>query len=86
VRVAFSGFTLTAIVSWVLRDYSAHIFKHIHGLSSCLDLANSSGSGVFDSGACVGKGAVLRVSFGNFLFFGVWLGPHLARQMLSCDL
>ena len=56
---------LTAIITWVLRDYSAHIFKHIHGLSSCLDLANSGGSGggIFDSGACVGKGACAADQF-----------------------
>ncbi len=66
-----AGFTLTAIITWVLRDYSDDIFKHIRGLDNCLNLANSSnGGGIFDTGGCVGKGAVLRVSFGNFIFFG----------------
>ena len=77
-----AGFTLTAIITWVLRDYSDDIFKHIRGLDNCLNLANSSGGGgIFDTGGCVGKGAVLRVSFGNFIFFGAPL--HGRREFLQ---
>jgi hypothetical protein len=66
----FVGFVLEAIVSWVFRDYSDKIFKDIKGLDKCLgiDEQDKYFSGV---GACVGKGAVLRISFGTFLFFAV---------------
>ena len=85
-EVCAAGFTLTAIITWVLRDYSADIFKHIRGLDNCLSLANSSGGGgIFDTGGCVGKGAVLRISFGNFLFFGALYFMVGVKYPAACD-
>ena len=55
--VYFSLFTILSIVSWVLRDYG--------GTSGC-----RGDSLVGTTGAC-GALAVLRISFGNILFFCV---------------
>jgi hypothetical protein len=63
----FVGFVIQCIVSWVFRDYSDKMFKDFKWLDKCLGIQNDKYfSGV---GACIGKGAVLRISFGTFLFF-----------------
>ncbi len=51
----------------MLRDYSSKALAHIPVLKTCL------GDGVSGDGTCVGKGAVLRISFGNVMFFAVML-------------
>ena len=53
---------------WPLcRDYSDKMFKDFKWLDKCLGIQNDKYfSGV---GACIGKGAVLRISFATFLFF-----------------
>lgn len=57
------GFAITAVASWLLRDYSQQALQHIPELRKC-----NSPDGTYEN-SCAGKGAVLRVSFGNFLFF-----------------
>ncbi|KAK9810887.1 hypothetical protein WJX73_005440 [Symbiochloris irregularis] len=59
-------FGLTAIATWILRDYSSNGLSYISGLSSCKSEATTE-----NQDRCYGKGAVLRLSFGNFLFFTV---------------
>lgn len=49
----------------MLRDYSSTALSHISVLKSCL------GDGVSGDGTCVGKGAVLRISLGNVMFFAL---------------
>eukprot|EP00891_Asterochloris_glomerata_P004622 jgi/Astpho2/4622/e_gw1.00067.172.1_t len=63
--IYFVGFAITAIASWLLRDYSEQALKRIPELKKCY---NPDGDAVT---SCAGKGAVLRISFGNFLFFAV---------------
>lgn len=100
--IYFCGFVLSAVVSWLLRDYGQYLVSRAGNLAKCLDSGAqarrvpSCGHGVICSyrpaltsflttrapsvytqtcncvqAVCVGKGAVLRISFGNFLFFGV---------------
>jgi serine incorporator 1/3 len=56
----FSGFVVTTIVSWVLRDYGG----------DALDFGPA--DGCTDDGSC-GDLAVLRISFGSVIFFTVHL-------------
>lgn len=67
----FVGFVIFAIVSWIFRDYSDKIFQNIKGLDECLGIQDNATGGqqATGVGACIGKGAVLRISFGSFLFF-----------------
>jgi serine incorporator 1/3 len=71
-----SGFLVSALVSWALRDYGAP------GLKVAPALAKGCGSGSGAGGAaallaapsaaqraCLGKSAVLRVAFGSAVFF-----------------
>lgn len=56
------GFTLTAILTWVLRDNSGEWFvEHIGAFDYC--------SGP-TAAACGGKMIAIRISFANFVFFG----------------
>ena len=57
------GFAITAVASWLLRDYSQQALQHIPELRKC-----NTPDGTYEN-SCAGKGAVLRISFGNFLFF-----------------
>lgn len=57
------GFAITAVASWLLRDYSQQALQHIPELRKC-----NTPEGTYEN-SCAGKGAVLRISFGNFLFF-----------------
>ena len=68
-------------MSSLRRDYSDKIFKNIKGLDKCLGYSPSDKyfSGV---GACVGKGAVLRISFGTFLFFAVHFVALIGERLL----
>jgi hypothetical protein len=64
------------------RDYSDKIFKDFKWLDKCLGIQNDKYfSGV---GACIGKGAVLRISFGTFLFFAVHFVALLGELRLQC--
>ena len=100
--IYFCGFVLSAVVSWLLRDYGQYLVSRAGSLAKCLDSGAQarrvpsyahgdicSCRPAFTSSlprefvlfnvqictcvqaVCVGKGAVLRISFGNFLFFGV---------------
>ncbi|KAK9845928.1 hypothetical protein WJX81_006178 [Elliptochloris bilobata] len=60
--IYFSGFVLSAVASWLLRDYGQYVVSHAGSLAKCLHSGTQA--------VCIGKGAILRVSFGNFLFFG----------------
>jgi hypothetical protein len=59
------GFAITAVASWLLRDYSRQALEHIPELRKC-----NAPDGTYEN-SCAGKGAVLRISFGNFLFFAL---------------
>ncbi|DBA86260.1 hypothetical protein WJX77_011720 [Trebouxia sp. C0004] len=59
------GFAITAVASWLLRDYSHNALEHIPQLRKC-----NAPDGTYEN-SCAGKGAVLRISFGNFLFFAL---------------
>jgi Serine incorporator (Serinc) len=61
--VYFGGYVLVAIVTWLLKDYAFKGLSHTGGLGSCSDAA--------EPHSCVGNGAVLRISFGNFMFFAL---------------
>ncbi|KAK9867400.1 hypothetical protein WJX84_004681 [Apatococcus fuscideae] len=63
--IYFILFSVTALATWMLRDYSYEALSKISVLRSCL------GDGVSGDGTCVGKGAVLRISFGNVMFFAL---------------
>ncbi|KAK9907944.1 hypothetical protein WJX75_000353 [Coccomyxa subellipsoidea] len=60
----FAGLALTAVLTWVLRDYASPALGHVGPLRECLSIADSA-----LKATCVGKGVVLRISFGNFIFF-----------------
>lgn len=54
------------------RDYSDRIFKDVKWLDKCLGIQDEQNNTRFSGvGNCIGKGAVLRISFGTFLFFAV---------------
>lgn len=59
------GFVITAVSSWLLRDYSEQALQHISQLRKC-----NGPDGTYEN-SCAGKGAVLRISFGNFIFFAL---------------
>ncbi|KAK9840265.1 hypothetical protein WJX74_006470 [Apatococcus lobatus] len=63
--VYFILFAITALATWMLRDYSSKALSHVSVLKSCL------GDGAAEDGTCVGKGAVLRISLGNVMFFAI---------------
>ena len=76
-----SGFLASALVSWALRDYGSPALKFAPAMAKgCSSSGSGSGSSAggaaallsFSSAAtatCLGKSAVLRVSFGSTLFF-----------------
>jgi hypothetical protein len=64
----FVGFVLTTVLMWLLRDYGHHVVGHSGPLSLCKEEPSSS-----SAAACMGKGAVMRISWGNCIFFGLHL-------------
>lgn len=62
------GFLCTAIVTWVLRDYGASVLD-FPPLDSCLGASNS--TYVDQNATCLGEVAVLRIAWGNVLFFAI---------------
>lgn len=66
--IYFGGFIITSVLTWIFRDYSARLLKHVPQLSQCLVEGTP---GAHNEGSCVGKSAVLRISFANFVFFAV---------------
>ena len=63
--IYLAGFAITAVASWLLRDYSEQALQHISQLRKC-----NAPDGSYEN-SCAGKGAVLRISFGNFIFFAL---------------
>ena len=63
--IYLAGFVITAVASWLLRDYSEKALQHISQLRKC-----NTSDGTYEN-SCAGKGAVLRISFGNFIFFAL---------------
>lgn len=63
--IYLAGFVITAVASWLLRDYSEKALQHISQLRKC-----NTPDGTYEN-SCAGKGAVLRISFGNFIFFAL---------------
>lgn len=63
--IYLAGFVITAVASWLLRDYSEQALQHISQLRKC-----NAPDGTYEN-SCAGKGAVLRISFGNFMFFAL---------------
>ena len=63
--IYLAGFVITAVASWLLRDYSEKALQHIPQLRKC-----NTPDGTYEN-SCAGKGAVLRISFGNFIFFAL---------------
>lgn len=60
------------------------MFKDFKWLDKCLGIQNNKYfSGV---GACIGKGAVLRISFGTFLFFAAHFVALIGQFRLYCQL
>eukprot|EP00850_Spirogloea_muscicola_P006134 SM000029S10429 [mRNA] locus=s29:39204:41673:- [translate_table: standard] len=60
-RLAYCGlFTLSLLLAWALRDYAEPLLSYLPWIA---------GSGVEHSKEWFGTQAVLRISFGNFLFF-----------------
>lgn len=57
--------TFSALLTWLLRDYSEPLLKRISELDGCDAPADNPD---FDVGNCLGKAAVLRVSFALALF------------------
>lgn len=67
--IYFAGFLVAVVVAWVLRDYGAPGLNW-SPVNECLPPPDASGA-VADG--CLGQSAVLRISFGNFLFFAAHL-------------
>ena len=63
--IYLAGFIITAVASWLLRDYSEQALQHVSQLRKC-----NTDQGTYEN-SCAGKGAVLRISCGNFIFFAL---------------
>lgn len=61
----FTAFVLTAIVVWLLRDYGRYVAGYVGPLALCKS------SLVASTASCIGKSAVLRIGWGNCMFFGL---------------
>lgn len=66
--IAF-GFLITTVVSWVLRDYGAPVLEY-SPVDQCLPQTNTTSAEPVDT-SCLGQSAVLRIAFGNFMFFAL---------------
>ncbi|GAB4821842.1 hypothetical protein N2152v2_008888 [Parachlorella kessleri] len=64
--IFLAGWTVTAILSWTLRDYGLQALN-FPPLNKCL--ADSTSTQTDVNATCLGEVAVLRISFGNVCFF-----------------
>lgn len=62
--IIFLAFVLTTVASWALRDYGQNVLD-ISPLNACLTESSPPNYG------CMGEQAVLRLSFGSFMFFAL---------------
>ena len=58
------GFTITAIVTWILRDYANDWFAANAGAFALCQQSQY-------AGICGGQEVAVRISFGNFCFFAL---------------
>ena len=65
-----SCFLITSIVSWVLRDYGTDALNYNPVNQGCL-ITNTTTSITQVDDNCLGQAAVIRIGFGNFIFFAL---------------
>ena len=74
--IYFTGFLVSLTVAWVLRDYGAEALD-FYPVNGCLGhtsaAANGTSTSTSSGATCTGTAAVLRISFGNLLFFSLHL-------------
>lgn len=58
----FAVFVVSAVLTWVFRDHGSEFFDRLPEMNACEELESENES------VCIGKGAVLRISFATFAF------------------